>query len=65
MKSKAEASVICEPGGILNAMKMLLFCENWIAEGRTVDHVEISAEAKSAAMSAVVDGMVVTVEVPG
>lgn len=49
-------NVSCEPGGLVLLARLLYWRERWEAEGRTVEIVEISAGAESAAMEAVVDG---------
>lgn len=54
-----------EPGGWKHGRKLLSFAEAWEMEGREVDVVEISADSRGAAMSAVVDGVVIFAEVHG
>lgn len=62
---KTEGMIRIEPGGWKHGRKLLSFAEEWENEGREVDVVEISADSRGAAMSAVVDGVVIFAEVHG
>lgn len=62
----AEASKIqYRTGGEPFVRKLIGITEAWKKEGREVDIVEISADNRGGAMSAVVDGIVLFAEVHG
>lgn len=64
-EEEKEGMIRIEPGGWKHGRKLLSFAEAWEMEGREVDVVEISADSRGAAMSAVVDGVVIFAEVHG
>lgn len=59
------AALNISAGGWKHVEKLSAFAKEWESAGREVDVVEISADSRGGAMSAVVDGVVIFAEVHG